>query len=55
LKVEGTALSVYWGGVLKIGPVTHPLLPAAGRAGTIQGGASTTTGFHIDSLTATDL
>jgi len=57
LKLQGTSLSVYWDNMTTpvIGPITHTSLTAAGRAGTVQGHGSATTGFHIDSFTATDL
>lgn len=56
LTVEGTSLAVYWDDVLKIGPYTHTGIYNAGRAGVIQGGSgmSSTAGYHIDSVTATD-
>lgn len=58
LKIQNTGLSAYWDDMTTpvIGPIYNTGLPSAGRAGVILGGgASPTTGYHINSLTATDL
>jgi hypothetical protein len=55
LKAQGTALSLYWDGALVVGPVTNTGYLTAGRAGVIIGGGSSTTGFHLDNITAVDL
>lgn len=54
LRMVGTAISVYWDGGLLIGPLTDANISATGFAGILLGAAGTTTsGVHIDSVTAT--
>lgn len=53
LRMAGSALSLLWDGVLTLGPITDTNIAAAGRAGIINNGVgSSTTGFHIDSISA---
>lgn len=53
LEMIGTAIKVYVDGTERIS-VTDSAITAAGRAGIRTNTATTTTGYHIDSLTATD-
>lgn len=56
LKVQGSAISLYWDNTLVVGPITDATYAAAGRAGVRLGGSATATkGFHLENITATDL
>lgn len=54
LEMVGTTINVYIDGTLRIG-VTDTGITAKGKAGIVQAtSVSTTSGYHIDSITATD-
>jgi lysophospholipase L1-like esterase len=53
LRMSGSSISALWDGVVVLGPITDTNISAAGRAGVISNGiGSTTTGWHIDTITA---
>jgi mannan endo-1,4-beta-mannosidase len=55
LRMSGSSLYALWDGVVILGPITDTNITAAGTAGIINNGVgSSTTGWHIDSVTATD-
>lgn len=58
LEMRGTSIAAYRGGVQTITPQTDSSITAAGRPGvySLSNGANpTTTVYHVDSITATDL
>jgi hypothetical protein len=59
LRMQGTAISAYIDGVLRIGPITDANIAAAGKGGIKSAGsvatASNTTGYHIDKFLAQDI
>lgn len=56
LSMVGSAIAAYWDGVLTSAAATDTAITAAGKAGIYSDLLSTTsTGFHIDTITATDI
>lgn len=56
LRMVGDQISLYYDGVLQVGPVTDTAITAAGRAGIYSDIAvTTTTGTHIDTITGSDI
>lgn len=59
LRVQGSSISLYVDGVLRVGPATDSTITAAGRAGIKCGGntttASNTTGYHLDTFGVADI
>lgn len=53
LSMVGSAISVYWDGVQLITPFTDANITTAGKAGIYLANSTTTTGVHVDSITAT--
>lgn len=53
LIMSGTNLSLSIDGIVKVGPISDSDIAAAGRAGVrTSGGATATTGFHLDNFSA---
>lgn len=54
ITVTGDQIEAFIAGVSRIGPVTDTAITAAGRVGVRATGGSDSTGYHLNSLTATE-